>query len=400
MNIRICIKSIALAILVTIICQNYVLAQSTSYQTIGHANKLPIWYEKMVERQTYPLSWTHGTFPDFDAWKQQARAKVIESFMMSPPFVAFDPVVIGEEDRGTYIARKVVLNITGDSRVLALITVPKSPGLHPAVLLLHDHGGKFDIGKEKVIKPFESSAAKLKSATDWVGIYYGGRFLGDELAKKGYVCMAVDMLNWSDRSGPDPDGVQQALASNFLNLGSSWPGMIAYEDMRAAEFLAKYESVDSTRVAAMGLSVGGFRTWQIAAMSPYISAGVSVCWMSTYVGLMVPGNNQTKGSSAYSMTHPGLAQYLDYADVASIACPKPVLFIAGNIDPLFPKAATENAWAKMRKVWESQNAGDKLVTKMYDAPHEYNLQMQNDAFTWLDKVFKMNSTKSSTNEKF
>jgi hypothetical protein len=44
----------------------------------------------------------------------------------------------------------------------------------------------------------------------------------------------------------------------------------------------------------------------------------------------------------------------------------------------------------MRMVWESQDAGDKLVTRLYDSPHEYNLVMQSDAFEWLDKVLKNN----------
>ena len=63
--------------------------------------------------------------------------------------------------------------------------------------------------------------------------------------------------------------------------------------------------MDAKRVAAMGLSVGGFRTWQIAALSDRIAAGVSVCWMATRKGLMVPGNNQTGGQSAFTMIHPG-----------------------------------------------------------------------------------------------
>ena len=366
-----------------------VRAQSSVYQTVGHINKLPVFYHNLVARQTFPLSWTHGGQGDFETWKQTARAKVMECLMTPPPYVPFNPKVIDSVDRGTYMAYKVVFNVTGDSRVLALMTIPKSAGTHPAVLLLHDHGGQYDIGKEKVIQPFRMPAAKLKSASDWVNLYYGGRFLGDEMAKRGYVCLAVDMLNWSDRSGVDPGNVQQALASNMMHLGVSWPGLIAYEDMRAADFLAHMSEVDSTRIAAMGLSVGGFRTWQIAALSPYIAAGVSVCWMSTYAGLMVPGNNQTVGQSSYSMLHPGLAQFLDYPDVASIACPKPMMFCNGNADPLFPLQSIKDAHAKMRLVWESQNAGDKLITKLYSAPHEFNLAMQADAFPWLDLLFKM-----------
>jgi hypothetical protein len=102
---------------------------------------------------------------------------------------------------------------------------------------------------------------------------------------------------------------------------------------------------------------------------------------------MSTGNNQTGGQSAFTCSHPGLAQYLDYPDVASIACPKPMMIINGNDDELFPLESIKEAFAKMHKVWDSQNVSAKLITKLYDAPHEFNVAMQNDAFTWLDLVF-------------
>ena len=67
-----------------------------------------------------------------------------------------------------------------------------------------------------------------------------------------------------------------------------------------------------------------------------------------------------------------------------------MMFCCGNQDDLFPLESIKEAFKKMRMVWESQNAGEKLVTKLYDSPHEYNLVMQSDAFEWLDKVLKNN----------
>jgi dienelactone hydrolase len=165
----------------------------------------------------------------------------------------------------------------------------------------------------------------------------------------------------------------------------SLAGLIAYEDLRGAEFLATCPEVDKRHIAAMGHSMGSLRTWQVTAMSDHIAAGVSVCWMATVKGLMVPGNNQTRGSSAFTMTHPGLFNDLDYPDVATLACPKPMLFFAGEKDLLFPISSVNDAFAKMHRVWESQGAGDKLVTRLMPVGHTFNIAMQDEAFAWLDR---------------
>ena len=355
-----------------------------AYQKPGVNAELPVFYEKLKNRLTFPFSWLSGNFKNFDEWRNSARNKLKECLLTSPSDKPFDPVIIAEQDRGTYVAKKVVFNVTGDSRVLALMLIPKGKGPFPAVLLLHDHGARFDIGKEKVIQPFDVPGERMMSAKEWIEQCYGGRWIGDELAKRGYVCFATDMLNWSDRGGGGYDG-QQAIAGNLLQLGMSFAGLIAYEDMRSAEFLATRPEVDSKRVSAMGLSVGSFRTWQVCALSDRISAGVAICWMATIKGLMVTGNNQTRGQSAYTMIHPGLSNYMDYPDVASIACPKPMLFFNGRQDGLFPVASVEDAYIKMRKIWESQNAGKNLITKLWDVPHEFSREMQEEAFDWLDK---------------
>jgi ubiquitin-protein ligase len=55
--------------------------------------------------------------------------------------------------------------------------------------------------------------------------------------------------------------------------------------------------------------------------------------------------------------------------VASIACPKAMLFINGSQDKLFPVAGVEKAFRIMHDVWKSQNADDRLETEIWDMPH-------------------------------
>jgi len=373
--------------------------RSHGYQHPGVRDLLPIFREGAAGRLSFPYSWPEWSKQrgnDFDRWREEARKRVLGRFLAAPPPAPFEPVIIASRKRDGYTSHKIALNLTGDSRVLAYLLVPDGAGPHPAVLLLHDHGAEFRIGKEKSVEPWDVPAEKAALARKWADKVYGGRFVGDRLAARGYVVLVYDALNWSDRGGAGFDG-QQALASNLLNLGMSFAGLIAHEDLRGAEFLASRGEVDRRRIAAMGHSMGCFRTWQVAAMSDHIAAGVCCCWMATVKGLMVPGNNQTKGQSSFTMTHPGLSGDLDYPDVASLACPKPMLFFAGEKDTLFPVPSVKDAYAKMHRVWENQGAGDRLITKLLPVHHTFNAAMQDEAFEWLDRNLQPSVDNSGAN---
>lgn len=352
------------------------------YQTSAVQANMPAFAPSLKLRLTVPLAWTPQV-ADLPAWRAAGRAKVLELTLQSPDSTPFKAQVLAEIDRGAYVARKVAFNLTADSRVLGLLLVPKGKGPFPAALMLHDHGGRFDIGKEKLIEPW-GDAAKLATARAWTDKYFSGRFPGDALARRGYVVLAVDALGWGER-GPPTGEAQQALAANSFNLGSSLAGIMALEDTRAADFLAAQPEVARGKVAAVGFSMGGFRAWQVAALSDAISAFVVVNWMATTDGLMVAGNNQLKGSSAWNMLHPGLVRYLDYPDVASLAAPKPALFFAGERDSLFPAASAQTAFGKMAKVWGAWKAPAKFEAHMLPGGHEFTQSTQEAAYDWLDK---------------
>ena len=356
------------------------------YIPYGVASKLPAFRDRLIDRLTFPLSYAPGGGEDFARWRSEARDKLLECLLVPPARADFQPVVIAREDRGTYEARKIVFSVSADCRVPAYLLVPKGKGPFPAMIALHDHGAHFLIGKEKVVRPFDVSEEIRADAQRWIGISYGGRFIGDELAKRGYVVLAMDALFWGERAmkeGPVYD-VQQALSSNLLQMGITWIGVVTWDDMRSAEFVASLPEVDPQRIGAVGLSMGCHRTWMLGAATDRIAAGVAVCWLGTTEALMSPGNNQAKGHSAYSMLVPDLRNFLDYPDVASIACPKPMMFYNGEQDGLFPVAGVEAAYAKMHRVWKSQGAGHKLVTKIWPWGHVFNVEMQEEAFGWLD----------------
>ncbi|MDP5241163.1 dienelactone hydrolase family protein [Uliginosibacterium sp. 31-16] len=361
------------------------VAASPDFQTAGTTkDNLPVMAAQIKSRLTFPLGWNEQV-KNLAAWRKAGVAKAWELTWQAPDKTPFDAQVIDEVDRGTYVARKVVFNITADSRVSGLLLLPKGKGPFPAAVFYHDHGSKFDIGKEKWIEPWGDDA-KLASAKGWAKKFFTERFPGDELAKRGYVVFASDALGWGDRAGMTYD-MQQALAANMFNMGSSMAGLMALEDARAAEFLASLPEVNKKQVAAVGFSMGAFRAWQAAALSDAVTASVAVNWMATADGLMVPGNNQLRGGSAWQMLHPGLLHYLDYPDVASLAAPKPMLIYAGEKDTLFPLDSVNAAFGKMSKVWGAWKAADKFESKIWAGGHVFEAPQQDYAYDWLDRQF-------------
>ncbi|MFK4103025.1 dienelactone hydrolase family protein [Streptomyces sp. NPDC019531] len=347
---------------------------------------LPDFYPALKNRLNFPLAWGTSPVRDFRTWRRTARAKVEEHLLVDrengTPYGA--EFLAGPQVNG-YTRELVTLSLTRHERVRAALLTPQGPGPFPAVLLLHDHGAKFDIGKEKLVRPWYDDT-RLASAQAWADKYFSGRFVGDELARRGYVVLCADALGWGDR-GPIAYDQQQALASNFYNLGSSLAGLMAREDARAADFLAGLDRVDARRVVAVGFSMGAYRAWQTAALTDRVAATASVCWMTGVKEMMVPGNNTLRGQSSYYMLHPGLPRFLDFPDVASIAAPRPMLFFNGGLDPLFPADGVQVAYDKLRAVWHSRHVEERLHLKTWpDLGHVFVDRMQDEVFSWLDTV--------------
>ncbi|MDT0569349.1 dienelactone hydrolase family protein [Streptomyces sp. DSM 3412] len=361
-------------------------AESSDVAGATLAGALPDFHPLLKDELRFPLAWGTSPIRDFRTWRRVARAKVEDHLLVARDDTPYDPEFDAQRAEGDgYVRESVTFSLTRYGRVRGALLTPHGTGPFPAVLLLHDHGAKFDIGKEKLVRPW-SDESRLASARAWADRYFGGRFVGDELARRGYVVLAVDALGWGDR-GPVGYEEQQAIASNLYNLGSSLAGLMAREDVRAAGFLAGLDRVDRRRVAALGFSMGAFRAWQTAALSDDIAAAASVCWMTGLKEVMVPGNNILRGQSSYYMLHPGLARHLDFPDVASIGAPKPMFFLNGGLDPLFPADGVRVAHDKLRAVWRSRHAEERLRLKTWpDLGHVFTAPLQTEVVDWFDSV--------------
>ncbi len=376
------------SILVSIQLKGSAQSDTASY---GVVKNMPVFFEQLKQQLNYPEAWGNTATKNFDVWKTEARKVLMECMQNLPPAPKeYNISVVATERRGNYEARKIRFNLSEWYRVPAYLLVPDGDGPFPAIVMLHDHGAHFSIGKEKMVRPFGVSEKVLVDAEDWATRCYDGQYAGDYFAQHGYVVLSIDALFWGERGrqeGVNYDG-QQALASNFLQMGSSWGAFINIDDVRSAEFLASLPMVDKEKVGCLGFSMGAYRSWMLSALTDCIKASASVCWMNTTEHLMTLTNNQNKGGSAYSMLIPNLRRYLDYPHTASIACPKPTLFFNGTQDKLFPIDGVKDAYQTMRAVWKSQNVDERLVTKIWEEKHFFNKEMQKETLEFFDRWFK------------
>lgn len=361
--------------------------------------------QRQADRARLDWSFLDRRWTDVKTWKQTVRPRVLDLLHYTPPRTRPRTQVLERVDCGSYMREKITFNTTPDIVVPAYVLIPKDgKARHPAVLLLHDHGAFFVWGKEKVIDLGNDPPA-LKLFKEQ---YYGGRSLGNELVKRGYVVMAIDMFYWGERrmrqagdpvtwNDPANMSVDEVRAFNqrastattlvgtgLFEAGTTWAGVMFTDDIRSLDYLASRPDVDPNRLGCCGLSVGGFRTAHLAGLDPRIKAAVCVGWMCSYPTML----RRQLTSIGFWATVPGLQQHMDLPDVAAMAAPGGLMCIMGTKDPLFPVGGIQAAYDKLGAVYRKAGAAENFAGVLYDGPHEFNVAMQEKGFAWLDRFLK------------
>lgn len=155
-----------------------------------------------------------------------------------------------------------------------------------------------------------------------------------------------------------------------------------WDDIRTVDYLATRPEVDRTRIGCVGLSVGGLRSCHLAALDDRVKAAVVVGWMTSIPAQL---KRHVVNTIGHTKVVPGLYRHLDYPDVASLAMPSALLVINGRKDTLFAPEGVRAAFDKLTACYQKAGAPEKLRLRLYDTPHEFNAEMQAEAWAWLKR---------------
>jgi dienelactone hydrolase len=358
-----------------------------------------------ADQSPLSLSFLRPEFKSLKQWQVGARMKLFELLSYAPPAVAPQPRSIRQTDRGDYVEEYLSFQTTPDLRVPAYLLIPKKAKLPaPGIVVLHSHDGIYLWGKEKVI---EGTADEHPYLTAFKQERYGGKGIAAELARQGYVVITIDMFYWGERRmllEDDPVAYrerprtmaekevaafnqrssqnEQLVARSLFTAGVSWPGIVLWDDIRTLDYLASRPEVDKRRLGCVGLSVGGWRSFLLAALDERIKTAVDVGWM-TSLGAQI--KRQIIHTIGFSFYINGLYRYFDLPDLAALIAPRAVLVINGSQDRLFALDGVKAAFAKISGCYNKAEARERQHCSLYDAPHEFNLAMQAEAWEWIKR---------------
>jgi len=282
-----------------------------------------------------------------------------------------------KKQRDGFSLEKFEFNNGAGATVPGYLCIPndlKAPA--PGILYCHYHGGKYDNGKEEIFKHWPT---KTPPAV--------------ELARRGYVLLAIDAYCFGERRGKGPAGEKETgsreeLTMSKLNLwhGRTLWGMMLRDDLIALDYLCSRPEVDKKRIGVTGMSMGSTRSWWLAALDDRIKVAVCVACLTRYQDLIAAGGLRQHGIYYFV---PGVLKHFDTEAIVSLIAPRPLLTLTGDQDGGSPISGVNTINNFVAGVYRLYGKEDRFRGIVYPGVgHKYTAAMWRETLSCLDHWLK------------
>ena len=225
--------------------------------------------------------------------------------------------------------------------------------------------------------------AKVKKGDTSYGNKTHYHFHADWLARHGYVCLVIDTLQLGEIEGLH-HGTYHQERWWWLCRGYTPAGVEAWNCIRALDLLQSRPEVDGKKLGVTGRSGGGAYSWWIAALDDRIQAAVPVAGITDLTNYVVDGKVEGHCDCMF-MVH---TYRWDYAKVAALVAPRPLLITNTDKDPIFPLDGVERVHMLTRKIYRLYDANKKLGLQISEGGHNDIQELQLAAFRWFNRFLK------------
>jgi dienelactone hydrolase len=309
------------------------------------------------------LTYKPGNKKATEAWQKKLRVKVQELVGGFPKTKSpLAPVTLEVKDFPTYKREKFVIQTQPGVALLGYLLTPKNASGPLATMICVPGHGR---GVDDIVGIDE----KGRDRTDKAGYQHD---FAIQVVEAGLAAVAVEPMAFGCRRDAKTSkkglgtSACQPVAGAALLLGETMVGWRVYDVMRTVDWIETRKELDAARVGVMGISGGGTVTSFAAALEPRLKVA------------MISGYLNTFKSSIVAMSHcidnyvPGILNWCENYDVASLIAPRPLYVESGERDSIFPIAASKEAFAHVKQVYTALGAADLTQHETFDDVHIFH----------------------------
>jgi dienelactone hydrolase len=253
---------------------------------------------------------------------------------------------------------------------------PKPTGKIPAILYVCGHGNIVENGISYGSKAYYQ--------------YHPAWF-----AKHGYVCIILDTLQLGEIKG-EHHGTYKLNQWWWQSRGYTPGGVELWNAMRAIDYLETRTDVDAKKIGVTGRSGGGATSWWVAAADDRPAAIAPIAGIADLESHICKGFMERLKAGVIAghcdcMFMVNTYRW-DFAQVAALAAPRPLLLGNSDADDIFPVPGYRSIAAKVGKVYDlygKREYFDLLETK---GPHKDTPELRIGINRFMNKWLKGDTT--------
>jgi len=366
MKIYACARLYSLALLATL-SPAFLLAADISSQPSRGDQMLADYFKSRTAALANRSLADIKTLDDWKAKRTEYRQQLFEMLSLSPLPARTDlkPVITGKIDSELFTVEKLHFQSMPGLYVTANLFLPKKlqkPA--PAILYLCGH-------------------ARLITNGVSFGNKAGYEHHGSWFARNGYVCLTVDTVQLGEIQGIHHGTYREGMW--WWNArGYSSAGVEAWNSLRAVDYLQSRPEVDPNRIGVTGRSGGGAYSWWITALDDRIKVAAPVAGITDLQNHVVDGAVEGHCDCMFIVN----TFRWDYAMVAALAAPRPLLICNSDKDWIFPLDGVARIHAKVANIYKLYGATNSLGLLITEGPHKDTQDLQLPVFRWFNRHLK------------
>lgn len=219
------------------------------------------------------------------------------------------------------------------------------------------------------------------------GVSYGNKagyqHWGAWFARNGYVALLIDTVQLGEIEGIH-HGTYRENMWWWNSRGYSSAAAESWNCIRALDYLETRPEVDKSKFGVTGRSGGGAYSWWIAALDERIKAACPTAGIADLRNHVVDGCVEGHCDCMFMVN----TYRWDYAQVAALVAPRPLLICNTDKDTIFPLDGVVRLHERVRNIYDLHNKPEQLGLIVTEGPHKDTQELQVPVMRWFNKWLK------------